>query len=275
MKKITFVPVGGLANRMRSMASAVALAKNKKCEVDIMWFCDWALNAPFSEIFKPFSIDGVSVCEAGFLRGLLYDRPRKRNFHLPRLFQKFYYDFCIYEDQIGEIRENNPRLLPVETAKRSYIASFYQFEAYETSLLHTLFRPVDVVMSEVDRRCRQFSEYTVGVHVRRTDHQMSTNESPMELFFDVLDKELAIHADMCIYLATDSEDVKAEMREHYGDRIITASSAADRDSVGGIRDGVVDMYVLARTEKIYGSAGSTFSEMAATLGGISLHVLRK
>ena len=53
MGKITFVPVGGLANRMRAVASAVMLAGKTKSELSIIWFQDWALNAPFYQLFKP------------------------------------------------------------------------------------------------------------------------------------------------------------------------------------------------------------------------------
>lgn len=40
MGKITFVPVGGLANRMRAVASAVMLAGKTKSELSIIWFQD-------------------------------------------------------------------------------------------------------------------------------------------------------------------------------------------------------------------------------------------
>ena len=53
MGKITFVPVGGLANRMRAVASAVMLAGKTKSELSLIWFQDWALNAPFYQLFKP------------------------------------------------------------------------------------------------------------------------------------------------------------------------------------------------------------------------------
>ena len=53
MGKITFVPVGGLANRMRAVASAVMLAGKTKSDLSIIWFRDWALNAPFYQLFKP------------------------------------------------------------------------------------------------------------------------------------------------------------------------------------------------------------------------------
>ena len=63
MGKITFVPVGGLANRMRAVASAVMLAGKTKSELSIIWFRDWALNAPFYQLFKP--VDREVACLRG------------------------------------------------------------------------------------------------------------------------------------------------------------------------------------------------------------------
>lgn len=62
---------------------------------------------------------------------------------------------------------------------------------------------------------------------------------------------------MAIYLATDSEEVKREMKERYGDRIFCSGKKADRGSLEGIREGITDMYTLARTQKIYGSFQSS------------------
>ena len=56
MGKITFVPVGGLANRMRAVASAVTLAAKTDSELSIVWFQDWALNAPFGRFTR--NVDG-------------------------------------------------------------------------------------------------------------------------------------------------------------------------------------------------------------------------
>lgn len=53
MNQITFVPVGGLANRMRSIASVITLAQQTKSYVNIIWFQDWALHAPFHKLFEP------------------------------------------------------------------------------------------------------------------------------------------------------------------------------------------------------------------------------
>ena len=76
------------------------------------------------------------------------------------------------------------------------------------------------------------------------------------------------------YLATDSEEVKREMKERYGDRIFCSGKKADRGSLEGIREGITDMYTLARTQKIYGSFQSSFSDMAAQIGGVPLEILK-
>ena len=49
--KLLFVPSGGLANRMRAMASAWQLAVHTGVKVETVWFGDLALNAPFHSIF--------------------------------------------------------------------------------------------------------------------------------------------------------------------------------------------------------------------------------
>lgn len=53
MHKMTFIPVGGLANRMRAVSSAVTLAQKTNTIIDIVWFQDWALHAPFKTLFCP------------------------------------------------------------------------------------------------------------------------------------------------------------------------------------------------------------------------------
>lgn len=43
---------------------------------------------------------------------------------------------------------------------------------------------------------------------------------------------------------------------------------------GGNKEGITDMYTLARTQKIYGSFQSSFSDMAAQIGGVPLEILK-
>jgi hypothetical protein len=67
--------------------------------------------------------------------------------------------------------------------------------------------------------------------------------------------------------------VKHELKERFGQRIITPSATASRNDIEGIRGGLADMYTLAATCHIYGSAGSSFSPMAASIGNTPLEII--
>lgn len=275
MGKITFVPVGGLANRMRAVASAVTLAKKTDSELSIIWFQDWALNAPFCQLFKPVDREIARLRDASQLDYALLDRPRSKNFHFPLLFQKLTFKSCLYERSITPLC--NQRFDFERWAKEGrcvYMASYTAFQTYDYAWISRLFIPVEEIVEEVENRCHNFSDTMIGVHIRRTDNLASIRQSPIELFYQKLDKEIEANDKTGIYVATDSEEVKQAMKERYGDRILSSEKQADRGSLEGIRDGIADMYTLARTQKIYGSFQSSFSDMAAQIGGAPLEILK-
>ena len=210
-KRIVFVPVGGLANRMRAVASAIALAEDTASKIQVKWFCDWALNAPFCKLFQPIA----EITEASFLDLLISDRPRKRNFRVPALFQKHMFRSCLYEEEMPKLMKTGFDFRQWAEDGGGYMAFCYPFYIYPEGMVNRLFRPLPHITAEVDRRCSAFNGYAIGLHVRRTDNVASIKGSPLELFFDAADKELECHDDLCIYLATDSEEVKAQMRNRY------------------------------------------------------------
>ena len=58
---ITFVPVGGLANRIRSIQSAISLSGDD--ELRIYWFKDQGLNCNFYQLFEPIPLQNVTLKE--------------------------------------------------------------------------------------------------------------------------------------------------------------------------------------------------------------------
>ncbi|GAY31425.1 hypothetical protein IMSAGC014_01647 [Bacteroidaceae bacterium] len=273
---ITFVPAGGLANRMRAVASALTMARDAGRGLRVIWFKDWALHAPFHDIFRAVEAEGLHLREARLTDLLTDDRPRRRNFGVPRLWQRQRYAACIYEAEVTPLVWRGFDFKGwASRPGRRFMASYSDFYPYPDALLRTLFRPVAEVEDEVARRAATFADVpTVGVHIRRTDHAEAISQSPMECFFARLDADLTAGRYRQIYLATDDEGVKRQMHQRYGGCLLTPPSEADRSSTEGIRGGLADMYTLARTGKIYGSSGSTFSEMAGRLGGIPLEVLK-
>ena len=275
MNKIYFVPVGGLANRFRAVASAAVVAEESGSQLHIFWFQDWALNAPFCDFFEPLSIGDGKLYEANLVHHLLYDRPRSKNLYIPRVYQKIRFKHCIYEEQIETLRKNVGYFRQLAKEGDVYIASFNPMVAYPSSLLRRLFRPLPFILAQIDERFQRMSDYCIGVHVRRTDHVTSIANSPDELFFDALDKEIELHRDVTIYLATDSEKVKESFKERYGRRLFYSPAVADRNSSKGIGEAIVEMFTLSKMRKIYGSFGSSFSELAAQFGDIPLTILKK
>jgi len=134
------------------------------------------------------------------------------------------------------------------------------------------FVPIAQVQHKIECYLRDFSERTVGIHIRRTDHQRSITESPTELFVRVMDEELSRYPDTRFYLATDDSHVKETLMRRYINQLITIPFELDRLTVSGVQNAVVDLFLLSHTVKIYGSSGSSFSETAAHIGRVPLEI---
>lgn len=272
---LTVVPYGGSANRMRAIASVVNLARHTGVKVNIIWFREWAMEARYDELFKPFSVADVTFHDASWWEYYVYDRPRWKNMWLPSLPQKLFFDDALVEKNMGRIVDSG---FDFETWAKGHhnimplCRKFGTFENYG-ALLRELFLPVDEVLEEVEKHKACFSSHTIGVHIRRTDSVVSIEKSPLEAFISVIDKEIQERDETIVFLATDDEPTRKSLIDRYGNRIITSMRPATRASVDGIRDGLVDMWTLAATNKIYGSVGSSFSEMSAEIGGVELKMV--
>lgn len=273
-RKMTLLPIGGLANRMRAIASAVHLCRLSGCSLDVYWFRDKGLNARFGDIFKEIETDKVCIHRDSLFGKLLYDHPRRHNMWIPRVPQKLLFRNRVYDNEINDYERNKDIFMKFLAEGGLYVSSCYPIIDFNTDIFRDLFKPVEEIETKAYSVISNMSDYRIGIHVRRTDHIVSINNSPNELFYQAIDEELNLNNSLSIYLATDSENVKEDFKNKYGNRIFFSTSEADRNSVSGIMDAVAEMYVLSMTNKIYGSYGSSYSEVAAALGGIPLIVLK-
>ena len=273
--KLLFVPSGGLANRMRAMASAWQLAVHTGVKVETVWFCDWALNAPFHSIFEPIENAEMVAREAKAWEQLTLDRPRKRNFRIPLLYQQLRFAQRIDEWQVTPLKNKGFDFNKWAAGKNSYMSCYQDFGHVPNSVYKHLFHPVGHILEEMQGYHEQFSAHTIGMHIRRTDNKESIERSPLSLFIDAAQQEINLHDDTRIFLATDDEGTKTALKAEFGNRIITSSKPAARNSIAGIRGGVAELWMLASTSTIYGSAGSSYSVMASKIGENKLEVLSK
>lgn len=297
MKANTIILEGGLGNRMRVAAAAYAMARRTGIPMRVLWTSQWGMRCRFDELFLPSPFgegSGVRLRDAQGIEKLLFARPTWKNLHLPRLLQKLCYRHIIYAPRIWYLNRDGFDYESWFYQGGTLMTAYRDFCPWTSDDLRQLFQPNEKVRQIVNARTAAFSPYTIGLHIRRTDHQQAIDESPLELFFEAVDKEIQQcekalpfteapspptggpwGAPLTIYLATDDEATKEALFDRYGDRILTSPAEATRENTDGIREALVEMLTLSRTRHIYGSAGSTFSPIAACLGNVPITILQR
>lgn len=256
---IYFVPVGGLGNRMRSIASAVCLADEYHADLRIGWYQDWGMGCRFSDIFMPLK---YSVLEESGIRKYLLDRPRKKNLFIPAIYERLAFDKILTEFEVGYQEIDYHSLLP--RTPKLWMASSMAFYK-EDDVRYNMFRPLDSLQTQIDEVVHTFPRSIVGMQIRRTDHALAIQSSPTKCFEEVVER---LDPETKVYLATDDESEKNYFVQKYGERIITRIGVLERGSTKGIQDAVIEMYILGSTQKVYGSKNSSFGQIAAKLGNI-------
>ncbi len=264
--RIKIIPTGGLGNRMRAIASGLAIAKHYHATAEILWNVRKGLNAEFDQLFLP--IDGPSV-HLTTNKSWLYDIEFRKEYllRMPLLSLtsgKVLYNFNLYDEKRNDIYQAIDKEEPKDLLLISGNAMCKDYE------MKSLFIPCADIQKDIDKVLAGFSPNTIGVHIRRTDNKESIRLSPLETFHSMIEEEISKDASVKFYLATDDDTVKHAITSRYPNRIITQYEMANRDSLEGMQFAVNDLYCLSRTKKIIGSLYSSYSHIASELGGIPI-----
>lgn len=269
MKSLTLIPIGGLANRIFAISSAIAFCQDNQIRLRVIWFKDWGMGANFHSLFELSSKwDNVEIIDAKWYH-YLYDRPRKRNLWLPYIWQKLSFEKLLYEREI--YMDDIPYFEKLNFSKSLYAVHCSWFYERDDILLD--FIPVSDINKRINQKLEQFSSNTIGIHIRRTDHALSIEKSPNSLFIEQIKKEIELDSNAKFYLASDSLEDKKEIKDLFGNKIITSFDQVRRNDEEGIKEAVTELFALSSTRKIYGSFQSTYSRLAARISGIELHIL--
>jgi hypothetical protein len=140
------------------------------------------------------------------------------------------------------------------------------------------------IRAEVEALAASFGPHTVGVHVRRGDAWNSYYRASKRMrstdaaFMAYMDAELVAEPHTNFFLATDCAATEERFRERYGEALMVNHDKRFVPSIpnqpkDNQRDAVVDMFALARTQKILGNSSSSFSQVAAEIGGIRVYTV--
>lgn len=271
--EITLVPIGGLANRFYAITSTIAFCQDNDIRLKVIWFKDWGMGANFRTILKLAKpLKEVEIVDAEW-KDYIFDRPRKRNFWLPALSQRLLFGKRIYEKDV--LKGFSPEELKqwVQKYKRVYLVHYCHYYG-GLEWLQKLAPAVDIQQNIRNRMEQLFpNNNIIGVHIRRTDNILSIQNSPLSLFIDKMNEEIEKDPTVHFYIASDDMNEKKKLKDLFGDRVITLLEEVRRDNEKGIIDAVMELYTLAAMKKIYGSAASTYSMLAAGLSGIDLEIL--
>jgi len=261
-----FVTTGGLCNRMRSISSAISLAKDINKKLTVVWFKDFECNCSFFDLFEP--IENVTILEhdANNIFHSVYKHRTFFQIHFATL-----YDRALTIEDIREL--NSTRYNYLEMVNYSSILActggvFHVFPPQFTN-----FKPILICQEKIESMVQEFNNNTIGVHIRRTDHKKAIEKSPTPLFVKAMQDELTKNPSTLFFLATDDPNEEDFIRLTFPGKILTfPKRSLSRNKAESIQDALVDLMCLARTKKIIGSYYSSFSKTAEQLGKIPLHV---
>jgi len=279
MNRLYIEPVGGLANRMRVIASALEFKKLYECEVFCVWTEYSGLNAPFQELFE--DVDGLNIIPKSKKYKKLKSTIQTNIFFrlLAKIFNKLLgFDYYIPSGDVEKLVKTNMLYDIIRNNKGAiYIQSYMIDYKWDTEHLKSIFRPIKTIMEKVESIYCKFSQYSevVGLHIRRTDNKVAIVSSPIELFINEIEKKIKENDNVGLFLATDDKEIEYLLIKLYPGKIIVSQKNLSRNSLEGIQDAIVDMFCLSKTSMIYGSYWSSFSTVSGKISGVDCIRLQK
>lgn len=278
-KRIVLKPTSGLGNRMRAISSFIYFKTLINAELKVVWVPDSGLNSSFQEIFQPSA--SFDLMPAKF-RHHLFTKSKTllhNEYSVVRWLTKRYKSFlstllgvdCLLFDE--DVKKGVEHLTEVCTNKHNILViTGNQCIDYPKGF--GSFVPSTEVASRIKTARKQFKETMIGIHIRRSDHDIAIAKSPVYLFENKIEEHLnAEEDDFGVFLATDDPALSTYFQEKYPDTVVTYPKTFGRNSREGIMDAVLELYLLAGTKKIYGSYWSSFSGVAKRIYGTELEIL--
>lgn len=249
-KKIIFhAGIGGLCNRLRALCNCFCLSYFWDIPLLMCWYHEEACDCYFHDLFEP-------VCGTISPQSML--------------------------QSLGS--ENSANTLYVDVsmdAYKTYLKEKLEHETFRAKYLEFVrkIKPKHHIIQELEEFKQQhWADNITGLHIRRTDlyqHLKSRNLeskfSSEEKFISAIERFIA-NGCAKFFLATDNQITKNIIDNKFPDKIISYNQSFNPENKRQttVKQALIDLYLLAKCQKIIGSYYSSFSEYAANLGNIPL-----
>lgn len=246
----------GLCNRLLMLAGSQRIAELTHRTFALYWPVNEALGCPFNELFSN-RFEMVTEAELALIL--------KTNFNV-----KVYNAWRTTGPTYRTIRRDGDPDAEIVIIKGWSDPRFEDENAsaeIDADLRRRLrdLRP----LPQIEYAVNQFAlpANTIGVHVRRGDNFGQFGQSRDEHFFQIMRGTLERWPEARFFLATDVAATERRFQDEFGPALLCApKSWAPRHEVQGVREGLIDLLLLARTAGIIATAHSSFSQTAARLG---------
>lgn len=270
MAHLTLVPLGGLCNRLRALLSVRYLADNAPAiQVSVEWADNAECGARFEQLFQLTSIETKQLKIGS--RSWYHAPDCRWNLHLPGLLRRMHYDAQWVNFHSSLTIDN--LVQQAQRHRRLYISTGYALCPTPPDGLRRL-QPTLRLRQCIESLTAHFDEHTIGLHIRRTDNAKSIAHSGDDLFRNAIREAIARDERANFYLATDDNTLKNQLVEEFSGRIAVQQCHGTRATLQGMEEAVIDLYSLARTNRLIGSFWSSYTDTAAELGNIPLTILK-
>lgn len=274
MGNVVVTPIYGLCNRLQAVVSAKAIAKLLNYNFAIDGWAETDKLMGFNSIYQ-------------LINGYQFNTNDIKDYHfIEPIVVSTNPTSCDISANFQELRKH----------ENIHIKSFLPVRLYETdsakyATLYLESIKEMALLPEIANRINPVPLNTIGLHIRRADNQPAINNSPLELFIDIINKNL----NTPIFLTTDDVDIENSLRSQYSniftnpkqgyhngkvlirtDRTYGVDDQLDKTTkLLALHEAIIDLYTLSQCKTIYGSFWSSFSIFASHINNSNLIIVKK
>lgn len=235
----------GLGNRLKALVSGMCAAEDLNKDLRAIWTSNADCGAKFSELFD---LSGGPLPARVFVHDAL---------------QAGYTQHAVDTDAQWDSVKGLSTVIYTKSGSRFHTTNDARFVAH----LRGLKAKAALAAAVTTALATAAAAKVVGVHLRRAEY---TATAPTSAFVTAMN---AFDASTKFFVASDSDADRVALEAAFPGRIITVAKTLLRTTAQGMTDALKDFVGLSKCSEILGSVGSSFSEMAALYGGVTLTVV--
>lgn len=279
---ITIIPLGGVARRIRTIASAIELFnEHPEKPVEILWIPTDDFSAPSERLFTlspKYVSSHITIREGTWRDRLTNDIPQVRNLFLPAPFVFLRYDHIWGPKRVSELVRSGKEYAAdlrercLKPGEKILLCTNETLCKCDSQIYRYLVPTVEVTGVR-NSRMSGWKDNVVGIHLTRTRDDNNYAESPTELFIQRMQKMVERDTTTTFFLATTNSDEMERLQTIFRKRVFALHSISEPGSAESAIESYGELLALSHTRMILTTPNSTFSEVASELGRIPLEQL--